>query len=147
MIYCIMMFYLFLNICYHSVSFTLSVLQFLIVLRIHNHCNAVTIGRQADTVLTVYTVSLVLGVPTVHRQKQSYLVNTLQSLLYDLSTAERKDIVIVVFVAEVTIYLCSLFLYISPGFICFIAFVRLHQTLWFIISSFLNSFLSSHFIL
>uniref|UniRef100_A0A673G941 Alpha-1,3-mannosyl-glycoprotein 4-beta-N-acetylglucosaminyltransferase B-like n=1 Tax=Sinocyclocheilus rhinocerous TaxID=307959 RepID=A0A673G941_9TELE len=45
-------------------------------------------------------VSLVLGVPTVHRQKQSYLVNTLQSLLYDLSTAERKDIVIVVFVAE-----------------------------------------------
>ncbi|XP_058654550.1 alpha-1,3-mannosyl-glycoprotein 4-beta-N-acetylglucosaminyltransferase B-like isoform X4 [Onychostoma macrolepis] len=45
-------------------------------------------------------VSLVFGVPTVHRQKQSYLVNTLQSLLYDLSTAERKDIVIVVFVAE-----------------------------------------------
>ncbi|XP_073676873.1 alpha-1,3-mannosyl-glycoprotein 4-beta-N-acetylglucosaminyltransferase B [Garra rufa] len=45
-------------------------------------------------------VSLVLGVPTVHRQKQSYLVNTLQSLLYDLSPAERKDIVIVVFVAE-----------------------------------------------
>ncbi|XP_052006309.1 alpha-1,3-mannosyl-glycoprotein 4-beta-N-acetylglucosaminyltransferase B-like isoform X2 [Xyrauchen texanus] len=45
-------------------------------------------------------VSLVLGVPTVHRQQQSYLVNTLQSLLYDLSTAERKDIVIIVFVAE-----------------------------------------------
>ncbi|KTF96909.1 hypothetical protein cypCar_00008626 [Cyprinus carpio] len=45
-------------------------------------------------------VSLVLGVPTVHRQKQSYLVNTLQSLLFDLSTAERKDIVIVVFIAE-----------------------------------------------
>ncbi|XP_077103764.1 alpha-1,3-mannosyl-glycoprotein 4-beta-N-acetylglucosaminyltransferase B isoform X2 [Siphateles boraxobius] len=45
-------------------------------------------------------VSLVLGLPTVHRQKQSYLVNTLQSLLYDLSTAERKDIVIVIFVAE-----------------------------------------------
>ncbi|XP_051513699.1 alpha-1,3-mannosyl-glycoprotein 4-beta-N-acetylglucosaminyltransferase B-like isoform X2 [Myxocyprinus asiaticus] len=45
-------------------------------------------------------VSLVLGVPTVQRQKQSYLVNTLQSLLYDLSTAERKDIVIIVFVAE-----------------------------------------------
>ncbi len=62
----------------------------------------------------------------MHRQKQSYLVNSLQSLLYDLSTAERKDIVIVVFVAEVTIYLCSLFSYISPGFICFIALVRLH---------------------
>jgi len=59
-------------------------------------------------------VSLVLGVPTVYRQKQSYLVNTLQSLLYDLSTAERKDIVIVVFVAEVTLDICSLFSYISP---------------------------------
>ncbi|KAI7801702.1 hypothetical protein IRJ41_017591, partial [Triplophysa rosa] len=45
-------------------------------------------------------VPLVLGVPTVHRQKQSYLVNTLQSLLYDLSPAERRDIVIIVFVAE-----------------------------------------------
>lgn len=45
-------------------------------------------------------VSLVFGVPTVHRQKQSYLVNTLQSLLFDLSTTERNDIVIVVFVAE-----------------------------------------------
>ncbi|KAA0709593.1 Alpha-1,3-mannosyl-glycoprotein 4-beta-N-acetylglucosaminyltransferase B [Triplophysa tibetana] len=45
-------------------------------------------------------VPLVIGVPTVPRQKQSYLVNTLQSLLYDLSPAERKDIVIVVFVAE-----------------------------------------------
>ncbi|XP_065098858.1 alpha-1,3-mannosyl-glycoprotein 4-beta-N-acetylglucosaminyltransferase B [Paramisgurnus dabryanus] len=45
-------------------------------------------------------VSLVLGVPTVHREKQSYLVNTLQSLLFDLSPAERKEILIVVFVAE-----------------------------------------------
>uniref|UniRef100_A0A673IPR3 Alpha-1,3-mannosyl-glycoprotein 4-beta-N-acetylglucosaminyltransferase B-like n=1 Tax=Sinocyclocheilus rhinocerous TaxID=307959 RepID=A0A673IPR3_9TELE len=68
-------------------------------------------------------VSLVLGVPTVHRQKQSYLVNTLQSLLFDLSTAERKDIVIVVFIAEltvqVTVYftLCSLPDAVSAGVI------------------------------
>lgn len=55
-----------------------------------------------NTMSNVYTVPLVIGVPTVPRQKQSYLVNTLQSLLYDLSPAERKDIVIVVFVAEVT---------------------------------------------
>lgn len=145
MIYCIMMFYVItermLSQCFfYFVSFIVS-----------NNCTHFTHNHSRKTswhtVLTVYTVSLVLGVPTVHRQKQSYLVNTLQSLLYDLSTAERKDIVIVVFVAEVTIYLCSLFLYISPGFICFIAFVRLHQTLWLIISSFLNSFLSSHFIL
>ncbi|XP_042181640.1 alpha-1,3-mannosyl-glycoprotein 4-beta-N-acetylglucosaminyltransferase B isoform X3 [Oncorhynchus tshawytscha] len=45
-------------------------------------------------------VSLVLGIPTVKRQKQSYLVSTLNSLLYDLSPSEREDTVIIVFVAE-----------------------------------------------
>lgn len=48
------------------------------------------------------SVSLVLGIPTVKRQKQSYLVSTLNSLLYDLSPSEREDTVIIVFVAEVT---------------------------------------------
>uniref|UniRef100_A0AAZ3NMH8 Alpha-1,3-mannosyl-glycoprotein 4-beta-N-acetylglucosaminyltransferase B n=1 Tax=Oncorhynchus tshawytscha TaxID=74940 RepID=A0AAZ3NMH8_ONCTS len=47
-------------------------------------------------------VSLVLGIPTVKRQKQSYLVSTLKSLLYDLSPSERNDTVIIIFVAEVT---------------------------------------------
>uniref|UniRef100_A0A8K9Y2Q8 Alpha-1,3-mannosyl-glycoprotein 4-beta-N-acetylglucosaminyltransferase B n=1 Tax=Oncorhynchus mykiss TaxID=8022 RepID=A0A8K9Y2Q8_ONCMY len=47
-------------------------------------------------------VSLVLGIPTVKRQKQSYLVSTLNSLLYDLSPSERNDTVIIIFVAEVT---------------------------------------------
>lgn len=70
----------------------------------------------------VYTVPLVLGVPTVHRQKQSYLVNTLQSLLYDLSPAERRDILIIVFVAEVTLSLDSLYSYRSPCLICLNAF-------------------------
>ncbi|XP_070959645.1 alpha-1,3-mannosyl-glycoprotein 4-beta-N-acetylglucosaminyltransferase B-like isoform X1 [Oncorhynchus clarkii lewisi] len=45
-------------------------------------------------------VSLVLGIPTVKRQKQSYLVSTLNSLLYDLSPSERNDTVIIIFVAE-----------------------------------------------
>ncbi|XP_071769703.2 alpha-1,3-mannosyl-glycoprotein 4-beta-N-acetylglucosaminyltransferase B isoform X1 [Centroberyx gerrardi] len=45
-------------------------------------------------------VSLVLGVPTVKRQKQSYLVNTLSSLLYNLTPSERQDLIIIVFVAE-----------------------------------------------
>ncbi|KAF5896251.1 alpha-1,3-mannosyl-glycoprotein 4-beta-N-acetylglucosaminyltransferase B-like, partial [Clarias magur] len=45
-------------------------------------------------------VSLVLGVPTVRRQKQSYLVNTVSSLLFDLTPNQKKDILIVVFVAE-----------------------------------------------
>uniref|UniRef100_A0A8C8FNY7 Alpha-1,3-mannosyl-glycoprotein 4-beta-N-acetylglucosaminyltransferase B-like n=1 Tax=Oncorhynchus tshawytscha TaxID=74940 RepID=A0A8C8FNY7_ONCTS len=48
-------------------------------------------------------VSLVLGIPTVKRQKQSYLVSTLKSLLYDLSPSERNDTVIIIFVAEVTL--------------------------------------------
>ncbi|KAJ8015637.1 hypothetical protein DPEC_G00028170 [Dallia pectoralis] len=48
-------------------------------------------------------VSLVLGIPTVKRQKQSYLVNTLHSLLFDLSPSERNDTVIIVFVAEMDI--------------------------------------------
>uniref|UniRef100_A0AAR2K8P6 MGAT4 conserved region domain-containing protein n=1 Tax=Pygocentrus nattereri TaxID=42514 RepID=A0AAR2K8P6_PYGNA len=46
------------------------------------------------------TVSLVLGVPTVRRQKQSYLVNTVSSLIFDLTPAQKNDIVIVIFVAE-----------------------------------------------
>ncbi|KAK2839054.1 hypothetical protein Q7C36_013868 [Tachysurus vachellii] len=45
-------------------------------------------------------VSLVLGIPTVRRQKQSYLVNTVSSLLFDLTPEEKMDIVIIVFVAE-----------------------------------------------
>ncbi|MCI4379656.1 hypothetical protein PGIGA_G00230750 [Pangasianodon gigas] len=45
-------------------------------------------------------VSLVLGIPTVRRQKQSYLVNTVNSLLFDLTPEQKKDIVIIIFVAE-----------------------------------------------
>ncbi|XP_076148199.1 alpha-1,3-mannosyl-glycoprotein 4-beta-N-acetylglucosaminyltransferase B [Alosa pseudoharengus] len=45
-------------------------------------------------------VSLVLGIPTVRRRKQSYLVNTVASLLYDLSPQQKGDMVIIVFVAE-----------------------------------------------
>ncbi|KAF7707014.1 alpha-1,3-mannosyl-glycoprotein 4-beta-N-acetylglucosaminyltransferase B-like [Silurus meridionalis] len=45
-------------------------------------------------------VSLVFGIPTVRRQKQSYLVNTVSSLLFDLTPEQKSDIVIIVFVAE-----------------------------------------------
>uniref|UniRef100_A0A667YYB8 Zgc:154054 n=1 Tax=Myripristis murdjan TaxID=586833 RepID=A0A667YYB8_9TELE len=46
------------------------------------------------------SVSLVLGIPTVKRQKQSYLVSTIGSLLYSLTLSQRQDLLIVVFVAE-----------------------------------------------
>lgn len=45
-------------------------------------------------------VSVVLGIPTVKREKQSYLVNTLSSLLYSLTSLQQQDLLIIVFVAE-----------------------------------------------
>lgn len=46
-------------------------------------------------------VSVVLGVPTVHREKQSYLIPTLQNLISGMDTTEAEDSLIVVFVGEV----------------------------------------------
>ncbi|XP_055653391.1 alpha-1,3-mannosyl-glycoprotein 4-beta-N-acetylglucosaminyltransferase-like protein MGAT4D isoform X5 [Falco peregrinus] len=46
-------------------------------------------------------VSLVMGIPTVKREKQDYLINTLHSLLYELSEEQKNDCVIIIFVAEV----------------------------------------------
>ncbi|XP_031733467.1 alpha-1,3-mannosyl-glycoprotein 4-beta-N-acetylglucosaminyltransferase A-like isoform X2 [Anarrhichthys ocellatus] len=45
-------------------------------------------------------VSMVLGIPTVKREKQSYLVSTLSSLLYSLTYLQQQDLLIIVFVAE-----------------------------------------------
>ncbi|KAE8278186.1 Alpha-1,3-mannosyl-glycoprotein 4-beta-N-acetylglucosaminyltransferase A [Larimichthys crocea] len=45
-------------------------------------------------------VSIVMGIPTVKREKQSYLVSTLGSLLYSLTSSQRQDLLIIVFVAE-----------------------------------------------
>ncbi|KAM6952691.1 alpha-1,3-mannosyl-glycoprotein 4-beta-N-acetylglucosaminyltransferase B-like isoform 2-T2 [Lycodopsis pacificus] len=45
-------------------------------------------------------VSMVLGIPTVKREKQSYLVSTLSSLLYSLTSLQQQDLLIIVFVAE-----------------------------------------------
>uniref|UniRef100_A0A8D0L5K2 MGAT4 family member D n=1 Tax=Sphenodon punctatus TaxID=8508 RepID=A0A8D0L5K2_SPHPU len=47
------------------------------------------------------TVSLVMGIPTVKREKQSYLMGTLNSLFFDMSAEQRNDCVVVIFVAEV----------------------------------------------
>ncbi|XP_048459745.1 alpha-1,3-mannosyl-glycoprotein 4-beta-N-acetylglucosaminyltransferase B-like isoform X2 [Rhincodon typus] len=44
---------------------------------------------------------MVMGVPTVKRKSQNYLLGTLNSLIYELSPEERKKCVIVVFIAEV----------------------------------------------
>ncbi|NWX96464.1 MGT4B acetylglucosaminyltransferase, partial [Nothoprocta ornata] len=54
-------------------------------------------------------VSLVMGIPTVRREKQNYLMNTLHSLLYELSEEQKNDCVIIIFVAEVGLYGNTLF--------------------------------------
>lgn len=59
-----------------------------------NHCSFVP-------VCMILLVSLVLGIPTVKREKQSYLMNTISSLLYSLTPAQSQDLLIIVFVAEV----------------------------------------------
>lgn len=46
-------------------------------------------------------VSVVLGIPTVRREKQSYLMDTLQNLVDGMTTEEAEDSLIVIFVAEV----------------------------------------------
>ncbi|XP_033920501.1 alpha-1,3-mannosyl-glycoprotein 4-beta-N-acetylglucosaminyltransferase-like protein MGAT4D isoform X1 [Melopsittacus undulatus] len=46
-------------------------------------------------------VSLVMGIPTVKREKKHYLISTLHSLLYELSEEEKNDCMIIVFIAEV----------------------------------------------
>ncbi|KFM78820.1 Alpha-1,3-mannosyl-glycoprotein 4-beta-N-acetylglucosaminyltransferase B, partial [Stegodyphus mimosarum] len=45
-------------------------------------------------------VTMVLGVPTVKREVQSYLMSTLQNLIENMSPEEQKDAVIIVFIAE-----------------------------------------------
>ncbi|XP_053887132.1 alpha-1,3-mannosyl-glycoprotein 4-beta-N-acetylglucosaminyltransferase-like protein MGAT4D isoform X5 [Malaclemys terrapin pileata] len=46
-------------------------------------------------------VSLVMGIPTVKRGKQNYLLSTLNSLFYEMSAEQKNDCVVVIFVAEV----------------------------------------------
>ncbi|XP_072396467.1 alpha-1,3-mannosyl-glycoprotein 4-beta-N-acetylglucosaminyltransferase B isoform X2 [Diabrotica undecimpunctata] len=45
-------------------------------------------------------VSLVLGIPTVKREKYSYLMDTLQNLIDGLSSEEANDTIIVILIAE-----------------------------------------------
>lgn len=47
-------------------------------------------------------VAMVIGVPTVRREKESYLMDTLQSLLSGMSEDQKKHCMIIIFVAEVS---------------------------------------------
>uniref|UniRef100_A0A8C5LYY9 MGAT4 family member D n=1 Tax=Leptobrachium leishanense TaxID=445787 RepID=A0A8C5LYY9_9ANUR len=48
-------------------------------------------------------VSIVFGIPTVKRDKQSYLMDTLNSLFREMSAEEKDDCVVVVFIAETSL--------------------------------------------
>ncbi|KXJ28472.1 alpha-1,3-mannosyl-glycoprotein 4-beta-N-acetylglucosaminyltransferase A [Exaiptasia diaphana] len=45
-------------------------------------------------------VSLVFGIPTIKRQKSSYLLNTISSLLESMTQEDKDDTVIVIFIGE-----------------------------------------------
>jgi alpha-1,3-mannosylglycoprotein beta-1,4-N-acetylglucosaminyltransferase A/B len=45
-------------------------------------------------------VSVVLGIPTVKRDKQSYLLGTIENLITNMDEAEQNETIIVVFVGE-----------------------------------------------
>ncbi|XP_069487276.1 alpha-1,3-mannosyl-glycoprotein 4-beta-N-acetylglucosaminyltransferase-like protein MGAT4D isoform X2 [Ambystoma mexicanum] len=45
-------------------------------------------------------VTLVMGIPTVKRDKKSYLMDTLSSLFYELSPGEKNECLLIVFIAE-----------------------------------------------
>ena len=49
----------------------------------------------------IISVSMVLGIPTVKRQVQSYLMTTLQNLIDSMSARDLETCLIVVMVAEV----------------------------------------------
>lgn len=48
-----------------------------------------------------WTVSVVMGIPSVKREVHSYLTDTLNSLISELTQQEKEDSVIVVLIAEV----------------------------------------------
>ena len=45
-------------------------------------------------------VSFVIGIPTVKRDKQSYLIETMKSLIDNLNTKDIKHLLLVIFIAE-----------------------------------------------
>lgn len=45
-------------------------------------------------------VTIVLGIPTVRREKQSYLLGTLQNLIANMDDQERNETLIIVFIGE-----------------------------------------------
>jgi len=58
-------------------------------------------GALQMLIVVAVTVSMVFGVPTIKRERESYLSRTLQSLIASLNEDENVDCIIVVMVCEV----------------------------------------------
>ena len=58
-------------------------------------------GALQMLIAVAVTVSMVFGVPTIKRERESYLSRTLQSLIASLNEDENVDCIIVVMVCEV----------------------------------------------
>lgn len=69
-------------------------------------------------------VSMVLGIPTVKRDKQSYLMDTLKNLLDAITEDELSDVVIIVFVGEVSNYRFLLFNCVSLNLFYYLHFTH-----------------------
>lgn len=48
-----------------------------------------------------FPVSIAIGIPTIKRDVQSYLLDTIYSLIMSLTEEERQDVVVIVMIAEV----------------------------------------------
>jgi len=49
----------------------------------------------------IFLVSMVFGIPTVRRQQQNYLIQTLINIISNMDQTEQKDSLIVVMIGEV----------------------------------------------
>ena len=52
--------------------------------------------------LFFFLVTLAFGIPSIARERQSYLAGTLRSLLQGLTEEDKNDIVLIVFIGDVS---------------------------------------------
>lgn len=54
------------------------------------------------TIFLTLLVTLAFGIPSINREKQSYLGGTLRSLLEGLTEEDKTDVVLIVFIGDVS---------------------------------------------
>lgn len=77
----------------------------LLVVCFHFHMCSLCLKFSFNILSSFISVTMVLGVPTVRRSVQSYLLGTLRNLVENIGTQDLNDTLIIVFIAEVNIHL------------------------------------------